>query len=82
MDYNEKIYTFKVHDLVRELCLKIAKKDEFLSVLETPRSINREHRVVINGKVPEVDHQTRDRLSYDFNLLRTLNEVVTASTGS
>ncbi|XP_047949570.1 toMV resistant protein Tm-2 netted virescent-like [Salvia hispanica] len=54
-DYKGDIYTFKVHDLVRELCLLTAKKEEFLSVFDTPGGITRERRVLING---EVNHET------------------------
>ncbi|XP_047947663.1 putative late blight resistance protein homolog R1B-17 [Salvia hispanica] len=50
-DYKGDIYTFKVHDLVRELCLLTAKKEEFLSVFETSGAITRERRVLINGVV-------------------------------
>lgn len=89
------ISRIKLHDLVRELCLQIAIKEEFLYVLDTPRAISRERRVVISGKFPELNHQTNtvdapirclvcngDRLSYDFKLLRTLNKVVASSTGT
>ncbi|XP_057772592.1 putative late blight resistance protein homolog R1B-16 [Salvia miltiorrhiza] len=52
---NGNILRFKIHDLVRELCLKEAEKEKFLCVLklldnETPRSINRDQRrLVIHG---------------------------------
>ncbi|XP_047948300.1 putative late blight resistance protein homolog R1B-17 [Salvia hispanica] len=55
LDYKGNIITFKVHDLVRELCLQIAKKEDFLSVFETSRGITRERRVLINGVV---NHET------------------------
>ncbi|XP_047948299.1 putative late blight resistance protein homolog R1B-14 [Salvia hispanica] len=50
-DYKGDVYAFKVHDLVRELCLQTAKKEEFLSVFETSGGITRERRVLINGEV-------------------------------
>ncbi|XP_057790867.1 putative late blight resistance protein homolog R1B-23 [Salvia miltiorrhiza] len=79
----------KVHDVVRELCLKIAKKEEFLCVLDTPRAINRERRVVISGEIPETktfDAPIRclicegGRLLHDLKLLRTVHEVAASST--
>ncbi|KAL1532271.1 putative late blight resistance protein R1B-16 [Salvia divinorum] len=88
------IYTFKVHDLVREMCLKIAKEEEFLCVFQTPSAINRERRVVISG---EANHEAmasdapircliwkRGRYDinnlYDLKLLRTLSNIATTST--
>ncbi|XP_047949566.1 putative late blight resistance protein homolog R1B-17 [Salvia hispanica] len=51
LDHKRDLYIFRVHDIVRELCLQTAKKEEFLSVVETSRSIIREHRVLSSGKV-------------------------------
>ncbi|XP_047948298.1 putative late blight resistance protein homolog R1C-3 [Salvia hispanica] len=53
-DYKGDVYNFKVHDLVRELCLQTAKKEEFLSVFETSGGITWERQVLING---EVNHE-------------------------
>ncbi|XP_047947056.1 probable disease resistance protein At1g58390 isoform X2 [Salvia hispanica] len=71
LDYKGDISVFKVHDIVRELCLQTAKKDEFLSVFETSGGITRERRVLING---EVNHETINNLN-DLKLLRTLSNV-------
>ncbi|XP_057790872.1 putative late blight resistance protein homolog R1B-16 [Salvia miltiorrhiza] len=87
-DYNGEVCEFKVHDLVRELCLKIGKKDEFLCELDSPRTINRERRVVISGEIPETktfDAPIRclicegGRLLLNFKLLRTVHKVVASS---
>ncbi|KAL1555784.1 putative late blight resistance protein R1B-17 [Salvia divinorum] len=91
---SEKVYKFKLHDLVRELCLQTAKKEEFLYVFETSGAITRERRVVISG---EVNHETitsdapvrflicnggRYGINnlYDLKLLRTSSKVVTTLT--
>lgn len=88
----KKKNTFKLHDLLREMCLKIAQEEEFLYVLYNPPAINRERRIVISGEVGEVNHETKTfdapirclicegrLVSYDFKLLRTLNTLGTAS---
>ncbi|KAH6763648.1 hypothetical protein C2S51_014897 [Perilla frutescens var. frutescens] len=58
---NGNILECKIHDLVRELCLKIAKEEEFFEVLDTARAriMNSKRRVVINHEqaVPEVNHE-------------------------
>ncbi|XP_047952578.1 putative late blight resistance protein homolog R1B-16 [Salvia hispanica] len=93
-DYKGAITTFKVHDIVREMCLQTAKEVQFLSVFETAGAIIREHRVVISG---EAKHETissdapacclissRGRYSihnpHDLKWLRTLSKVVTTLT--
>ncbi|XP_042016867.1 putative late blight resistance protein homolog R1B-16 [Salvia splendens] len=91
------IYAFKLHDLVREICLKIAKDVEFLYVFQTPKAINRKRRVVISR---EATHEAiasdslvrfvmweRSRYNinnlYELKLLRTLcNVATTSSSGS
>ncbi|XP_047965676.1 putative late blight resistance protein homolog R1B-14 [Salvia hispanica] len=92
-DQRDEIYTFKVHDLVRDMCLKIAKEEEFLYVFETPRAINRERRVVISGgtnhEVIASDAPVRFLMwergcydtsnLYDLKLLRTLRNITTTS---
>ncbi|KAH6763649.1 hypothetical protein C2S51_014898 [Perilla frutescens var. frutescens] len=56
-----KISVCQIHDLVRELCIKIAKEEEFFDVLDTARAriMNRERRAVINHEqgLPEVNHE-------------------------
>ncbi|KAH6758337.1 hypothetical protein C2S51_018572 [Perilla frutescens var. frutescens] len=56
---NGRFATYKIHDLLRELCLKVAKKEKFLCVLkllDCPRPINRERRVAIHGNALEEDY--------------------------
>ncbi|XP_047949565.1 putative disease resistance protein At1g59780 [Salvia hispanica] len=91
LDYKRDIAIFKVHDLVRELCLQTAKKEEFLSVFETPGAITRERRLLINGEVNHekitTDAPVRCLLCNggryginnlnDLKLLRTLSNVAT-----
>ncbi|KAH6763650.1 hypothetical protein C2S51_014899 [Perilla frutescens var. frutescens] len=85
-----KISVCKIHDLVRELCLKIAKEEGFFDVLDTAqaRIMNRERRVVINEQVPEVNHEPQrsaphirslicegGRLPLELKLLRVVHKV-------
>lgn len=54
-----KDHMLGIHDLLRELCLKMAKKDNFFYVLDTPQDITKEHRILIDGRIPKVDHQQK-----------------------
>ncbi|XP_047961592.1 putative late blight resistance protein homolog R1B-16 [Salvia hispanica] len=45
--WNGKAQFCVIHDIVRELCLKVAKKEEFMCVLDTTQGVGREHRIVI-----------------------------------
>ncbi|XP_042051256.1 putative late blight resistance protein homolog R1B-16 [Salvia splendens] len=45
--WNGKAHFCVIHDIVRELCLKVAKKEEFMCVLDTTHGVGREHRIVI-----------------------------------
>lgn len=47
----------KVHDLVREMCIKVAKKEKFFCVLDNPRAIHTERHVVFSESIPEEKHQ-------------------------
>lgn len=47
---NGKIKTCNVHDLLRELCFRVAEKEKFLCVLKShPRPLDSERRVAIHG---------------------------------
>ncbi|KAH6810295.1 hypothetical protein C2S51_024057 [Perilla frutescens var. frutescens] len=88
--FNGKTYTCKLHDLLRELCLKIAEKEKFFHhVLSTPRA---ECRVLIvqdpqiiqapisAPMVRSLKCQGADQLPFDLRLLRVQNRVGRAST--
>ncbi|XP_047949687.1 late blight resistance protein R1-A-like [Salvia hispanica] len=92
LDYKGDIAVFKVHDLVREMCLQTAKKEEFFSVFQTSAAIiTRERRVVISGEVnheiiaPDapvrclicIEGRYDINTLYDLKLLRTLSNVAT-----
>ncbi|KAL7153083.1 hypothetical protein ABFS83_04G141600 [Erythranthe nasuta] len=54
---NGKIRLCKIHDLLRDLCLKIAKKDKFICMMEdTTRGIDGGRRIVLNEGIPTVHH--------------------------
>ncbi|KAL9170425.1 hypothetical protein ABFS82_04G144800 [Erythranthe guttata] len=54
---NGKIRLCKIHDLLRDLCLKIAKKDKFICMMEdTTRGIDGGRRIVLNEGIPIVHH--------------------------
>lgn len=59
-----KFKTCHVHDLLRDLCLKTAKKEKFLRVLgvpDIPRGVDNERRVVFHERIPEekIDHDLK-----------------------
>ncbi|KAL8529856.1 hypothetical protein ACS0TY_007059 [Phlomoides rotata] len=54
--WNGKIKTCSIHDLLRELCLKVAAKEKFFHVLklhQTPPPINEARRLVVHGSTPQ-----------------------------
>ncbi|KAH6829273.1 hypothetical protein C2S53_011366 [Perilla frutescens var. hirtella] len=82
--FDGKILLCKIHDLVREMCIKIAKEEELFYVLDTPRA-NRECRVVINEPkiidTPRLGPLVRSlmceggRLPLELKLLRVVKKV-------
>lgn len=49
---NGKLKTCKVHDLLREICIRVVEKEKFLCitrVLDTPRDLNMERRIINLG---------------------------------
>lgn len=59
------IVACKIHDLLRELCITMAEKENFLCVLrlcETPRPLNGERRIAIHGGSVEYSPQIFDAL--------------------
>ncbi|KAL7114856.1 hypothetical protein ACP275_04G148100 [Erythranthe tilingii] len=49
-----------MHDLLRDLCLKIAHEEKFICTIESiPRGVDRERRIVINEILPEEEFQSR-----------------------
>ncbi|KAH6758115.1 hypothetical protein C2S52_023001 [Perilla frutescens var. hirtella] len=89
-DPGGKTFTCKIHDLLRELCLKIAAKEKFFHhVLSTPRA---ESRVLIvqdpkiiqapisAPTVRSLKCQGAHQLSFELRLLRVQNRVSRAST--
>ncbi|KAI3463948.1 hypothetical protein Pfo_020611, partial [Paulownia fortunei] len=56
-----KIKTCNIHDLLRDLCLRVAEKEKFLrvlSVLDIPQGIDRERRPVFHERIPN-EYQPR-----------------------
>ncbi|XP_051133299.1 putative late blight resistance protein homolog R1B-16 [Andrographis paniculata] len=55
--FDGKIKTCYVHDLLRELCLRVARKEKFLHVVSETETddnsigVNRKHRVVIHERI-------------------------------
>ncbi|KAL9170566.1 hypothetical protein ABFS82_04G153500 [Erythranthe guttata] len=48
---NRKVQICKIHDLLRDLCLKIVQKDKFMCMMEeNPRGVESERRIVCNRK--------------------------------
>ncbi|KAL8056967.1 hypothetical protein ABFX02_04G153100 [Erythranthe guttata] len=46
-----KVKTCKIHDLLRDLCIKVAQKDKFMCMMEDiPRGVEKERRIVCNRK--------------------------------
>ncbi|KAH6758117.1 hypothetical protein C2S52_023003 [Perilla frutescens var. hirtella] len=85
--------TCKIHDLLRELCVKIAEKEKFFHhVLSTPRAKYMEHRVLIvqhpeiiqapisGPTVRSLKCQGYHQLPFDLRLLRVQNMVNRALT--
>ncbi|EYU24356.1 hypothetical protein MIMGU_mgv1a022056mg [Erythranthe guttata] len=58
---NGRIRLCKIHDLLRDLCLKVAQKDKFIRVMKdtTPRDIERERRIVFNERIMEEEYHSR-----------------------
>ncbi|KAL8547501.1 hypothetical protein ACS0TY_007009 [Phlomoides rotata] len=57
--WNGKIKTCSIHDLLRELCLKVAAKEKFFHLLklhQTPPPINEARRLVVHGSTPQEEH--------------------------
>ncbi|XP_042005838.1 putative late blight resistance protein homolog R1B-16 [Salvia splendens] len=57
----------KIHDLLRDLCLKEAKKQRFFCIVEeqSPRGITNQHRIVIPTSTPkEKIRETLDSMSH------------------
>ncbi|KAI3464077.1 hypothetical protein Pfo_020740 [Paulownia fortunei] len=53
---NGKIKTCNIHDRLRDLCLSVAEREKFLCVmrvLDIPRCINQERRIVFHERIPE-----------------------------
>ncbi|KAL8547498.1 hypothetical protein ACS0TY_007006 [Phlomoides rotata] len=89
--WNGKVKTCNVHDLLRELCLKVAFKEKFLHVLKSrgaQEPINKEQRLVIHGSSPLKMHHHMEsallsrsvfsqggRLPFDYKLLKVLTQV-------
>ncbi|KAG6407167.1 hypothetical protein SASPL_130151 [Salvia splendens] len=94
VDYMGNVLTFKVHDLVREMCQQTAKKEKFLPVFETSGTMMRERQIVINREVNSetitFDAPVRCLICnkgcyginnlYNLKLLRTLSKVVSTLT--
>ncbi|KAI3463960.1 hypothetical protein Pfo_020623 [Paulownia fortunei] len=62
MGSNGKLKTCNIHDLLRGLCLRVAEKEKFLCVmrvLDIPRDIDRERRIVFHESIPEEEYQPR-----------------------
>ncbi|KAL7115018.1 hypothetical protein ACP275_04G157900 [Erythranthe tilingii] len=46
-----KVKTCKIHDLLRDLCIKVAQKDKFVYIMEDiPQEVEKERRIVCNRK--------------------------------
>ncbi|KAI3463881.1 hypothetical protein Pfo_020544 [Paulownia fortunei] len=57
---NGKIKTCNIHDLLRELCLRVAKKEKFLCVVHgIPSCIDRERRIVFRESISKMKYQRR-----------------------
>ncbi|KAI3464089.1 hypothetical protein Pfo_020752 [Paulownia fortunei] len=59
---NGKIKSCNIHDLLRDLCIRVAAKEKFLcvmSVLDIPRGIDRERRIVFHKFIPTKKHHPR-----------------------
>ncbi|EYU23519.1 hypothetical protein MIMGU_mgv1a022028mg [Erythranthe guttata] len=55
-----RIKICKIHDLLRELCLKVAQKDEFFCVMEDiQRGIERGRRIVCNEELLQAEYESR-----------------------
>lgn len=55
-----KFRTFKIHDLLRDLCLNVVHKDRFISTVNgVPRGINIERRVVFTENILEEEYHSR-----------------------
>ncbi|KAH6806676.1 hypothetical protein C2S51_031507 [Perilla frutescens var. frutescens] len=68
----EKITNCSIHDVLRELCLKIAEKEKFFCVVRSSRAIRTaERRVVIDERIREEMHDDGPRSS-SASLLRSL----------
>lgn len=52
-----KIEGCAIHDVLRDLCLRLVEKENFFGVLDASRSMDRERRVVINTE--EMQHVVR-----------------------
>ncbi|KAH6829267.1 hypothetical protein C2S53_011360 [Perilla frutescens var. hirtella] len=60
----EKITNCSIHDVLRELCLKIAEKEKFFCVVRSSRAIRTtERRVVIDERIQEEMHDDGPRSS-------------------
>ncbi|KAL8526586.1 hypothetical protein ACS0TY_015687 [Phlomoides rotata] len=75
--WNGRIKYCKMHDLVREVCLTIGEREKVFHRMRKhhiPADIDREHRIVFDGSVPE-EKKHWSRVFYDrpsASLVRTL----------
>ncbi|KAL7115037.1 hypothetical protein ACP275_04G159200 [Erythranthe tilingii] len=57
---NGRIKICKIHDLLRNLCLEVAQKEEFISVMEEkPRGTERGRRIVFSEKILHANYESR-----------------------
>ncbi|EYU24355.1 hypothetical protein MIMGU_mgv1a024375mg, partial [Erythranthe guttata] len=57
---NGKIRSFKIHDLMRDLCLKLAQKEKFVYMLkDVPRDIDRARRIIFTEENLEEGYYSR-----------------------
>ncbi|KAL7153267.1 hypothetical protein ABFS83_04G155500 [Erythranthe nasuta] len=57
---NGRIKICKIHDLLRDLCLEVAQKEEFICVMEEkPRGTERGRRIVFSEKILHATYESR-----------------------
>lgn len=68
LGWNRRCETFYIHDLVRDLCVRVAEKEKFFCArraLETPQGMDRERHIVIR------EGTTLEYLDQDFHTLKS-----------
>ncbi|KAL8547392.1 hypothetical protein ACS0TY_006932 [Phlomoides rotata] len=94
--WSGKVKTFRIHDLLRDLCIRVAEKEKFLCVtseLDTPREMDKQRHVIIRGRITRVYYtleskslarslifNERTRVRVKPRLLRVLVGVYSGST--